>query len=105
MASDLKRGDLLKDQRETAQDRGAWRCAVEDAMANISEQAEVKEKQRNDERKRMCHQKHHHGRVRRLDVALSVSPRLVWSITCTRSIDGWLESVKVMCSQCGWLFR
>ena len=40
VVSDLKRGDLLEDWRETDQDRGAWRCLVVDAIANINEQAE-----------------------------------------------------------------
>ena len=43
VASDLKRGDLLEDWRETAQDREAWRSMVEDAMASINEQVAVEQ--------------------------------------------------------------
>ena len=33
MMEDLKRCDLLEDWKETAQDRGAWRCFVMEALS------------------------------------------------------------------------
>ena len=48
MMEDLKRCDLLEDWKETAQDRGAWRCFVMEALSNVNERMEAQEKERKD---------------------------------------------------------
>ena len=74
-------------------------------MDDINEQAEVKEKERKDERNKglrgenvapelSYEAKASHYRpdsMRRLDVLLLVSLGLVWLIVCVKCMDGWLE--------------
>ena len=49
---DLKRCDLLEDWRETAQDRGAWRYLVSEALSDLNACMERQEKERKDVRKK-----------------------------------------------------
>ena len=48
MMEDLKRCDLLQDWKETAKDRGAWRCFVMEVLSNVNECMETQEKERKD---------------------------------------------------------
>ena len=48
MVENLKRCDLLEDWKETAQDRGAGRCFVMEALSNVNECMETQEKERKD---------------------------------------------------------
>ena len=48
LMGDLKRCDLLEDWRESAQDRGAWRCFVAEALADLNANMESQEKERKD---------------------------------------------------------
>ena len=50
LMENLEKCDLLWDRKETAQDRGAWRCFVMDATTDLSDHMERQENESKDVR-------------------------------------------------------
>ena len=108
VVSDFKRGELLEDWREIAQDRGAWRCLVTDAVEAINEQAEAKEKERKDERKRRREESLPlESSSWQCNVAgcVCVGQSKAGLVNHTRQVRGWMAGVCDPCPTCGRLVR
>ena len=52
LTSDMKWCDMWDDLRKIAQDKGAWRCTVMEAAANLNEHKEAHEKEKDEKKKR-----------------------------------------------------
>ena len=108
VVSDLKKGDLLEDWRKIAQDRGAWRCLVEEALGEINKQAEVREKERKDERK--CRREGNappessSWQCEKAGCAF-IGQSKARLVNHARQIHGWMAGIKEQCPNCGRAFR